>query len=146
MKFAAERLKNFDKINVQYPKILDIPFTSDTKTHITIHRKPHSNGGLTLHMKGAPEKVWNVCSSIWVNGKILPITPNSTRGFEKALDDFARKGKRVLGCAIHQLRGEKYPDNYKFDLEKKNYPMVCYFTHCCFIRVGSIHVFGIDCS
>lgn len=100
-----------------------MPFTSDTKWHLTIHRKSHSNGGLTLHIKGAPEKVWSMCSSYWINGKIATINEGMRTNFEHALEYYAKQGKRVLGCGILQLKGDKYPDNFKFDTEKQNYPL-----------------------
>jgi sodium/potassium-transporting ATPase subunit alpha len=124
LRFASERLKNVEQVDSLYPKIMELPFSSDTKTHLTIHRKAHSNGGLTLHMKGAPEKIWDFCSTIWLNGKIVPITQDLKLGFDKALEMYASKGSRVLGCCISQLPGNKYPDNYKFDTEKLNFPQV----------------------
>ena len=122
IKFASTRLKNFEQINSLYPKIFEIPFSSDRKWHLTIHRKSHATGGLTLHVKGAPEKIWEMCSTYWINGKIAPITEKTKILYEKAVSFYAKNGKRVLACAILQLNGVKYPDNYKFIQEKQNFP------------------------
>jgi sodium/potassium-transporting ATPase subunit alpha len=129
MRFAAERLKNVEQVDSLYPKVMELPFSSDTKTHLTIHRKAHSNGGLTLHMKGAPEKIWALCRTIWMNGKIIPITQELKEGFDKALEKYASKGSRVLACCISQLPGIKFPDNYIFDSEKLNFPQVFRFNY-----------------
>jgi sodium/potassium-transporting ATPase subunit alpha len=126
LRFAADKLKNIDQIDTMYPKLLELPFSSDTKTHLTIHRKSHSNGGITLHIKGAPEKIWSLCSSLWLNGKIAPIEPAHAQNFQTSLTLLTKQGKRVLGCAILQLPGNKFPDNFKFDREKMNYPQKGY--------------------
>lgn len=51
LNFAGTRLNNIDRLGDLYPTIFEIPFSSDTKVHITIHRKSHSNGGITIHAK-----------------------------------------------------------------------------------------------
>lgn len=38
------------------------------------------------------------------------------------MTQFAGNGSRTIGCAIFQLPGSKFPDNYIFNMEKKNYP------------------------
>ncbi|KAJ3325018.1 hypothetical protein HDV06_005607 [Boothiomyces sp. JEL0866] len=122
LKFAADKLKNFNQIDSMYPKVFEIAFSSNTKFHTTIHRKSHAQGGLTLHIKGAPERIWNLCSTIWVNGSIAPITADHQQKFKNAMTDMAQKGLRVLACGILQMRGDKYPDNFTFDHAKENYP------------------------
>jgi sodium/potassium-transporting ATPase subunit alpha len=59
--FASTRLNNIDRLPELYPVIFEVPFTSDSKMQMTIHRKSHSNGGITLHAKGAPEVLWKLC-------------------------------------------------------------------------------------
>ncbi|EGF81882.1 hypothetical protein BATDEDRAFT_9944, partial [Batrachochytrium dendrobatidis JAM81] len=122
LRFAGEKLANIDKLPEIYPKMLEIPFTSETKTYISIHRKSHSHGGLTLHMKGAPELVWEACTTIWADGKAQKIDEVWRLKYAAAMETLTRKGSRVLGIAMLQLHGDKYPDNWKFSVEKKNYP------------------------
>ncbi|KAI8900212.1 hypothetical protein BC833DRAFT_614428 [Globomyces pollinis-pini] len=122
IRFASERLKNVDQVESMYPKVFEVPFSSETKTHLTIHRKSHSTGGLTLHIKGAPERVWSLCSSIWVSGKIIPLDPQLNEKYQAALLEITKKGSRTLAVAILQLSGREYPDNFKFDFETGNYP------------------------
>ena len=122
LRFSGQKLANIDRLPDMYPKILEIPFTSQTKFHMTIHRKSHPNGGLTLHMKGAPEVVWEACSTIWVDGKAAPIDEGWTRKFETTFAELAKQGNRVLAVAMLQLHGDKYPDNCIFSIEKKNFP------------------------
>jgi sodium/potassium-transporting ATPase subunit alpha len=128
LEFAASKLKNFEKLNELFPKVFEVPFTSDTKYHLTIHRKGHSQGGLTLHLKGAPEIVWSACKTILFNGKPETITDKTKRAFMDANERMCGKGQRVLAFAMLQLTGDKYPDNYRFSYEKKNFPIVRCFT------------------
>src|ERR1700712_5166695 len=64
IRYAATQLNDYDSIASKYPKVFELPFNSDTKWHMSIHKKPHANGSLTLYIKGAPERVWRLCSSI----------------------------------------------------------------------------------
>lgn len=89
---------------------------------MTIHRKSHSTGGITLHAKGAPELLWKLCNSIWIEGKLLPITEDVTRRFESTLLNMGQRGSRLIGCALLHLPGSKYADTFRFDSEKANYP------------------------
>ncbi|KAJ3267791.1 hypothetical protein HK104_005618, partial [Borealophlyctis nickersoniae] len=122
LRFAAQKLMNVDRLPEIYPKVFEIPFSSETKCHLTVHRKGHATGGLTLHTKGAPEYIWSMCSTIWIDNKPVPITDAHKKAYLDAQAQMCGKGHRVLAFAMLQLRGEKYPDNWRFDREKKNYP------------------------
>jgi sodium/potassium-transporting ATPase subunit alpha len=126
LKFVANRLANVDKLPALYPKVFEIPFSSDTKTHLTVHRKAHKEGGLTMHVKGAPERVFASCSTILLNGKPETITERHKEQFTDAYEQMAKRGERVLAFAQLLLPGRKYPDNYRFSLEKRNFPTVSF--------------------
>ena len=64
IRYAASQLNNYDNLATKYPKVFELPFNSDTKWHMSIHKKSHANGYLTLYIKGAPERVWNLCNRI----------------------------------------------------------------------------------
>ncbi|KAJ3008156.1 UNVERIFIED_CONTAM: hypothetical protein HDU68_003211, partial [Siphonaria sp. JEL0065] len=118
LEFAASRLANVDK----YPKIFEIPFSSETKTHLTIHRKGHSDGGLTMHVKGAPERILASCTTILIHGKSEPITESHKNQFKESYKKMAERGERVIAFAQLWLPGRKFPDNYRFSLENCNFP------------------------
>ncbi|KAI9346108.1 hypothetical protein BDR26DRAFT_855871 [Obelidium mucronatum] len=122
LEFAASRLANVDKLFTQYPKIFEIPFSSETKTHLSIHRKGHSDGGLTMHVKGAPERVLASCSTILLNGKAEPLSESHKTQFKQSYEKMAQRGERVIAFAQLWLPGRKFPDNFRFSLEKGNFP------------------------
>jgi sodium/potassium-transporting ATPase subunit alpha len=124
LQFAAKKLKNIDKLNDLFPKVFEVPFSSDTKYHLSIHRKAHPEGGLTLHVKGAPELIWKLCSKILKNGKAEKITDYDIKKFQEAMMKMGEKGYRLISFAMLNLPGERYPDNFRFSFEKKNFPVV----------------------
>jgi sodium/potassium-transporting ATPase subunit alpha len=91
---------------------------------MSIHKKPHANGSLTLFIKGAPERVWLLCNRILTgpDGECAQMT----EGYKKAYDDcykhMASRGHRVLGFAEFLLPGDQYPEDFVFDKKEKNYP------------------------
>ncbi|KAJ3054790.1 hypothetical protein HK097_000782 [Rhizophlyctis rosea] len=122
LRFAALKLVNIDRVPSLYPKVFELPFSSETRFHLTIHRKGHATGGLTLHIKGSPESIWAACSTVWKDGKAVSISDADRKEFENAHADMCGKGHRVLAFAMLQLPGQKYPDNWRFDKEKQNFP------------------------
>ncbi|KAJ3151331.1 hypothetical protein HDU89_002170 [Geranomyces variabilis] len=122
LRWAAAKLLNIDKLSALYPKVFELPFSSDTKCHLTIHRKGHLAGGLTLHLKGAPEVVWSRCTTIWTEGKAVAISDHDRKKWQAAHVGMCARGHRVLAFAMLQLNGARYPDNWRFEKEKGNFP------------------------
>lgn len=102
-----------------YPKVFEIPFTSDNKFHLTIHRKTHKDGGLTLHIKGAPEVILGLCNTFLHDGMAETISDKQHKLFYEAYATMAQKGHRVLAFAQSLLPGSKFPDNFRFSEEKR---------------------------
>ncbi|TPX36471.1 hypothetical protein SeMB42_g07063 [Synchytrium endobioticum] len=122
LRFAATRLANIDALSDLYPKVFEIPFMSETGVHMTIHRKGHREGQLTVYCKGAPEKVLSICSTILIDNQNAPLNEDHKRLFYLAYEGMAKRGHRVIAFAQMLLSGAKYPENYRFALDKKNWP------------------------
>lgn len=125
VRFAGEHFgKQFDSLPDQFPKVFEIPFNSENKWAMTIHKKEHRHGSLTLYVKGAPERVLNLCSSILLaDGTSAPLTEKHSKSFQETYTYMASQGHRVLAFAQVLLPGSKYPIDYVFDKAQKNYPM-----------------------
>ncbi|KAK3376562.1 hypothetical protein B0T24DRAFT_656487 [Lasiosphaeria ovina] len=125
MRYAADQLDNIDAIGPKYPKVFELTFTSDTKWHMSIHKKSHANGALTLYMKGAPERVWRLCS--WIlsgpGDESVPLTEEHKKAYDEAYKHMAGRGHRVLGFAEMLLPGDQYPGDFVFDKKAKNYSL-----------------------
>lgn len=119
---AAARIPEFDGIYDRYPKVLEIPFNSDNKWAMTIHKKKHDKGDLMLYLKGAPERVLRLCSTFFDGGQAVPITEEHKKQFEATYTLMASKGHRVLAFAALALPREQFPENFQFIKNPANYP------------------------
>ncbi|KAJ3005239.1 UNVERIFIED_CONTAM: hypothetical protein HDU68_004700, partial [Siphonaria sp. JEL0065] len=93
-RFAAQKLLDIDKLADKYPKVFEIPFNSENKWAMAIHSKPHANGPLTLFMKGAPERILRICSTILKNGQAIPMEKEHQDEFTNKYEYMAGKGHR----------------------------------------------------
>ncbi|KAI7896318.1 uncharacterized protein EV154DRAFT_493008 [Mucor mucedo] len=125
VRFAGEGFgTKFDSIPDQYPKVFEIPFNSDNKWAMTIHKKKHSRGLLTLFIKGAPERVLGLCNKILLaDGSSTTLTEEHLAAFQETYSYMASQGHRVLAFAQDLLSGTEYPEDFVFDKTNKNYPM-----------------------
>ncbi|ORY01095.1 P-type cation exchange, alpha subunit of ATPase [Basidiobolus meristosporus CBS 931.73] len=134
VRFAAKNLNDFDNIAATYPKVFEIPFNSDNKWAMTIHEKVHANGDLTLFIKGAPERILRLCSTILINGEAIPLTQEHKDLYDQTYAYMAGKGHRVLAFAQLLLPRDQYPLGTEFTKEKKNYPT----SELCFVGLTSL--------
>ncbi|KAJ3068509.1 hypothetical protein HDU98_008343 [Podochytrium sp. JEL0797] len=121
-RFASQKLLDIDKLGDLYPKVFEIPFNSENKWAMAIHKKSHEDGSLTLLMKGAPERILKICSTILVGGKAIPMEKAHQDEFTKSYEYMAGKGHRVLAFAMLKLKGSEYPVDMEFKKEPQNYP------------------------
>ncbi|KAI8604404.1 hypothetical protein EDD21DRAFT_394570 [Dissophora ornata] len=133
-RFAAANIGNFDQLTDLYPKVFEVPFNSENKWAMTIHRKEHANGTFTLLMKGAPERILRLCSTILIDNKAVPLTAEHSKAYDNMYALMASKGHRVLAFAQLLLPSSQYADDIVFDKEKKNYPT----TDLCFVGLVSL--------
>ncbi|KAG0240807.1 hypothetical protein BGW41_006665 [Actinomortierella wolfii] len=134
MRFAYSNIPEFDQLGEKFPRVFEVPFNSENKWAMTIHNKPHPNGKYTLYMKGAPERILRLCSTILVNGEPILLTSEHSKAYDAMYLAMASKGHRVLALAQLLLPRDQYPDDYVFDKEKKNYPT----SQLCFVGLISL--------
>ncbi len=77
-------------------RIGEIPFSSETKRMLTLHR---IDGKGRVFMKGAPEAVLQSCSSVFMGGGSVPLDDALKTAVEEAAEGYGRKALRVLGFA-----------------------------------------------
>lgn len=106
------------------PKLAEIPFNSTNKYQVSIHvTEDKKDKRLLLVMKGAPERIFSRCDRILMNGKEVKMTKKHKKAFDLAYADLGGRGERVLGFCHLYLDAKKYKKNYKFDIEKVNFPL-----------------------
>jgi len=77
----------------------------------------------TLVMKGAPERIVDMCSTIWVNDKELELTEQWKESFNNAYMELGGLGERVLGFCDLELPASKFPKGYPFNPDEINFPL-----------------------
>ena len=103
-------------------KFAEIPFNSHNKYQVSIH-ETKTGTHCILVMKGAPEKVLERCSTIYVNGKELPISDLWRDNFHKAYLTLGGLGERVLGFCDLKLSHSEYINKYLFEQDEANFPL-----------------------
>ncbi|KXN64943.1 hypothetical protein CONCODRAFT_44889, partial [Conidiobolus coronatus NRRL 28638] len=122
IRFSGANLQDFDNVGNAYPKVFEIPFNSDNKWALSINKLPNPDGDLTLLLKGAPERVLRLCSSILIDGQVHELTEDHKVKFQETYEYMAGQGHRVLAFAQLWLPRDQYPENYEFSKKDKNYP------------------------
>ncbi|CAJ0604430.1 unnamed protein product [Cylicocyclus nassatus] len=122
LKFTELTIGNIHGFREKSPKVAEIPFNSTNKYQVSIHDVPESDSYL-LVMKGAPERILDVCSTIFLNGKEEALDEKLRSDFNSAYLELGGMGERVLGFCDFVLPADKYPKGYEFDTEKVNFPL-----------------------
>jgi sodium/potassium-transporting ATPase subunit alpha len=110
----------YDNTNVE------IPFNSAHKFALTVHEVIEDDpirGGYLALLKGAPERVWERCNSILIDGSVRPM-----HEFKQHIHEmnkrFGQDGRRVLGFAYSYISPDEAPKHWspKFtSTEKPNF-------------------------
>ena len=122
LRIAATRLMNFETLLDEYPKVFEIPFNSTNKWAMTIHNKKHHTGDLMVYLKGAPERVLDLCTTFFDGENIVAITEQHKHQFENTYKFMASQGHRVLAFAGLALDYENYPADFQFKKDPYNFP------------------------
>ncbi|OWA50409.1 Sodium/potassium-transporting ATPase subunit alpha-2 [Hypsibius exemplaris] len=110
------------KYRETHNKRVEIPFNSTNKYQVFIHEQDDSPDHI-LQMKGAPERILNLCSMILIKGEEVPLTDEWKEKFESAYRDLGEMGERVLGFCDLILPEAEFPQDYPFDSENQNFPL-----------------------
>jgi sodium/potassium-transporting ATPase subunit alpha len=137
LRWATGLLPDFDGLGAKYPKVFELPFNSETKWHMSIHKKPHATGSLTLYMKGAPEVLYQLCSRVLTGceEESTELTEEYKKDYDNTYEHMASLGYRVLGFAEFLLPGVQYPESFVFDKKAENYPLRDFV----FVGLASLH-------
>jgi len=84
---------------VRFPRIAEIPFTSERKRHTTVHRDPDNAGELRVFVKGAPEILLGRCRYLWVDGKAVLLGDDHRADLARRNDELAAQALRTLAIA-----------------------------------------------
>ncbi len=89
-----------EKLQSQFPRIHEIPFSSETKRMTTVHQTPQ---GKIAYSKGAPEVILSSCSRIYRDGKEKELAHEDRKTIMSVAQEMAEDALRVLGLAYKRL-------------------------------------------
>jgi len=100
-----------EKLLRGYPRLREIPFSSERMLMTTLHKKGNM---WFVFTKGALEKVLEVSSRIYLEGQIVELTPQTKESLLNRAQAFYEEGLRVLALAYKEEKKE--PEDPEKDL------------------------------
>ncbi len=94
----ADEEKSLDNLELHYEKIDEVPFDFQRK-RMSVLVKSLKNDKVTLITKGAVEEIINVCTRIYLDGKVVPLDKKIIRKVLNRVEEFGEEGMRVIAIA-----------------------------------------------
>ncbi|KAK9703403.1 Cation transporting ATPase, C-terminus [Popillia japonica] len=117
-------LGNVMNIRRKNKKVCEIPFNSTNKYQVSVHENDDPNDPRhILVMKGAPERILERCSTIFICGKEKVLDDEMKEAFNNAYLELGGLGERVLGFCDFMLPTDKFPLGFKFNSDDANFPL-----------------------
>lgn len=115
---AAQRVGH-DKVSLdkRWPRINEIPFTSERKRMTTINEvkvdatetaAPWGDSPYVAFTKGAVDSMLQVCNRVFEGNEIVPLDKEMNQRIEEANAKLAQQGQRVLGVGYRPLETAEY--------------------------------------
>ena len=105
---AAKAGLDRDTLNVQYPRVDEVPFSSERKLMSTLNKM---EGQYVVLTKGAPDVLLHLCDRVLMNGRVKRLDPQTRKLIMETNKSMAQDALRVLGMAYKdssiKLKGEK---------------------------------------
>ena len=106
-----------DELEEVLPRIAELPFDSERKRMTTVHQLNHAKANncplqsleilkayqeetVISFTKGAVDSLLQVCTQVWCEGKRVPLNQEWISRIQRANEDLAKQGVRVLGVAF----------------------------------------------
>ncbi|MDP2704995.1 MAG: HAD-IC family P-type ATPase [Patescibacteria group bacterium] len=88
-----------NELEKETPLIVDIPMSAETNFHASLHDMRES---AILTVIGAPEKIFELCDNVWINGATKKFTQKERETFESAIEKMSSDGLRVIAAAVNE--------------------------------------------
>ncbi len=93
---AAKAGLHRNELDSQFPRLNEIPFTSETKRMTTLHESPH---GIVAYSKGAPEVILNSCAGQLTERGQVSLDASEREAILLSARQMASEALRVLAVA-----------------------------------------------
>lgn len=123
----VQGVRDLTEYRLACPRHASIPFNSSNKWMMALHEQEGGDNTtpLVMMVKGAPERLMDMCDSVYVNGTQQPMTDDMRAHLNSMNETLARRGERVLAFAHMFLDRATYPKGFVFDCDsdKPNFPV-----------------------
>lgn len=88
-----------------FPRLGQLPFEAVRKrmTSVNLSNDELDERKPVAHVKGAPKEILSLCTRIFVNGRVEPLTDQEREIIVSSNDSLSKEGLRVLGIAYRPL-------------------------------------------
>jgi P-type Ca2+ transporter type 2C len=100
---AARKFGLADGDLARFPRIAEIPFTSERKRHATVHLDRDNPTELRVFVKGAPEVLLAKSRYLWENGKAIVLAEDRRADLSRRNDALAAQALRTLAIATRTV-------------------------------------------
>ena len=100
---AARKFAVSESELARFPRIAEIPFTSERKRQTTVHLDREKAGELHVFVKGAPEILLANCRHLWEDGKTVPLGEDRRADISRRNDALAAQALRTLAIATRTV-------------------------------------------
>ncbi|MDX1688044.1 MAG: cation-translocating P-type ATPase [Candidatus Promineifilaceae bacterium] len=109
---AAELGLQKEDLEERWPRVAEVPFTSERKRMTTVHETKVPEGETTApwraapyvaFSKGAVDSLLEICDQVWVGDKAVPLDEEMVQRITRANEEMAQNGQRVLSGAFRPL-------------------------------------------
>jgi Ca2+-transporting ATPase len=97
-----------EEMEGKYPRVREIPFTSERKLMTTVHHS--SDGRLFAYVKGAPEIILERCTRALKDAQPTKLTGRERKKVLETNEKMASEALRMLGMAYKELPGTALKD------------------------------------
>jgi Ca2+-transporting ATPase len=98
---AAKAGMTKENLESMYPRLQEVPFTSERKRMTTVHKSPE--GEVSAYVKGAPEIILERCNRILKGDKTTKMTEKERKHILETNEEMAKEALRVLAVAYKEL-------------------------------------------
>jgi len=95
--------ETINNIRTQYPRVYEIPFTSEKKRMTTVHK---ADSQYLIVSKGAVEVILDICRyELTKDNRVVSLNPERISGILSVSEGLASQGLRILAIAEGNLKG-----------------------------------------
>lgn len=122
----VEPLRSVSEFREACKRVVGIPFNSSNKWMLSINEQegPEKDSlPLRVYVKGAGEKITEMCSGMMVDGAVQPMSAENRKKMDAIYMTLGKRGERVLGMAYCELDRGMFPPGFEFETDPPNFPM-----------------------